>query len=151
MLAAADTIQNSYLIFFVRYLSDKERMCYLCNTRTPKPLNNAQIGGRFFIYTIMAINFEKSYTSTDAIVGILQERGLNVDNQEQAADILKNVGYYRGLIVGDGFLSLCVCLIATMLLAKLLTIGSYFFCPSLDGSLFLTPLWTLGYRVKVDI
>ena len=22
---------------------------------------------------------------------------------------------------------------------------------SLDGSLFLTPLWTLGYRVKVDI
>ena len=31
----------------------------------------------------MAINFEKSYTSTDAIVGILQERGLNVDNQEQ--------------------------------------------------------------------
>ena len=43
----------------------------------------------------MAINFEKSYTSTDDIVGILQERGLNVDNQEQAADILKNVGYYR--------------------------------------------------------
>ena len=72
----------------------------------------------------MAINFEKLYTSTDAIVGILQERGLNVDNQEQAADILKNVGYYRGLIVGDEFLSLCVCLIATMLLAKLLTIGS---------------------------
>ena len=55
----------------------------------------------------MAINFEKLYTSTDAIVGILQERGLNVDNQEQAADILKNVGYYRGLIVGDEFLSLC--------------------------------------------
>ena len=25
------------------------------------------------------------------------------------------------------------------------------FCPSLDGSLFLTPLWTLGYRVKADI
>ena len=53
----------------------------------------------------MAINFEKSYTSTDDIVGILQERGLNVDNQEQAADILKNVGCYRGLIVGDEFLS----------------------------------------------
>jgi len=23
---------------------------YLCNTRTPKPLNNAQIGGRFILY-----------------------------------------------------------------------------------------------------
>ena len=43
----------------------------------------------------MAINFEKSYTATNVIVGILQERGLNVDNREQAADILKNVGYYR--------------------------------------------------------
>ena len=30
----------------------------------------------------------------------------------------------RRLIVGDEFLSLCVCLIATMLLAKLLTLGS---------------------------
>ena len=31
---------------------------YLCSNRTPKPLNNAQIGGRFFIYTIIAIHHE---------------------------------------------------------------------------------------------
>ena len=67
---------------------------YLCSTRTPKPLYNAQIGGRFFICT-MAVNFEKSYTSPESIIGILYERGLNIDDQSLAVDILKNVGYYR--------------------------------------------------------
>ena len=41
----------------------------------------------------MAINFEKSYTSTDDIVGILQECGLNVDNQE-------NCRYYQSCMRG---------------------------------------------------
>ena len=67
---------------------------YLCSTRTPKPLYNAQIGGRFFICT-MAVNFDKSYTSPESIIGILYERGLNIDDQSLAVDILKNVGYYR--------------------------------------------------------
>ena len=48
----------------------------------------------FFIYT-MAVNFDKSYTSPEVIVDILQKRGLNIDNRQLATDILKNVGYYR--------------------------------------------------------
>lgn len=43
----------------------------------------------------MAINFDKSYTSADTIVGLLQKRGLNVEDEEQTANILRNVGYYR--------------------------------------------------------
>ncbi|MBR6589028.1 MAG: Abi family protein [Bacteroidaceae bacterium] len=43
----------------------------------------------------MAVNFDKSYTSPEVIVDILQKRGLNIDNRQLAADILKNVGYYR--------------------------------------------------------
>ena len=67
---------------------------YLCSTRTPKPLYNAKIGGRFFIYT-MTVNFDKSYTSPESIIGILYERGLNIDDHSLAVDILRNVGYYR--------------------------------------------------------
>ena len=84
---SADTIQNSYLIFFVRYLVDRERISTFAAPDPPSLLTMLK-SGVVFLYTIMAINFEKSYTSTDDIVGILQERGLNVDNQEQAADIL---------------------------------------------------------------
>ena len=47
---------------------------YLCSTRTPKPLYNAQIGGRFFICT-MAVNFDKSYTSPESIIGIISKAG----------------------------------------------------------------------------
>ena len=59
---------------------------YLCSTRTPKPLYNAQIGGRFFIYT-MTVNFDKSYTSPESIIGILYERGLNIDDHSLAVTI----------------------------------------------------------------
>ena len=43
----------------------------------------------------MTVNFDKSYTSPESIIGILYERGLNIDDQFLAVDILRNVGYYR--------------------------------------------------------
>lgn len=43
----------------------------------------------------MAINFDKSYTSSSEIVSILQERGLVIDNHEQAIQYLTHIGYYR--------------------------------------------------------
>ena len=43
----------------------------------------------------MAINFDKSYTSPSEIVSILQERGLVIDNHEQAIQYLTHIGYYR--------------------------------------------------------
>ena len=81
-------------IFQLQMFGRYGKNAYLCNTRTPKPLYNAKIGGRFFIYT-MTVNFDKSYTSPESIIGILYERGLNIDDQFLAVDILRNVGYYR--------------------------------------------------------
>ena len=43
----------------------------------------------------MAIKFDKSYTSPSEIVSILQERGLVIDNHEQAIQYLTHIGYYR--------------------------------------------------------
>ena len=43
----------------------------------------------------MAVNFDKSYTSPSEIVSILQERGLVIDNHEQAIQYLTHIGYYR--------------------------------------------------------
>ena len=43
----------------------------------------------------MAVNFDKSYTSPDEIVCILQERGLTIDNHEQATQYLTHIGYNR--------------------------------------------------------
>ncbi len=69
-------------------------MLYFCNTRTPKPLNDAQIGGRF-IFIPMSIHFDKTYTSSTDIVGLLKERGLEIANPQRAEHYIRNIGYYR--------------------------------------------------------
>ena len=43
----------------------------------------------------MAINFDKSYTSPNEIVCMLQGRGLTINNHEQAIQHLTHIGYYR--------------------------------------------------------
>lgn len=68
---------------------------YLCHTRTPKPLNDAQIGGRFILYIPMSIRFDKTYTSPSAIIALLKERGLEIDNIQRAEHYIRNIGYYR--------------------------------------------------------
>ena len=67
---------------------------YICNTRTPKPLNNAQIGGRF-IFIAMSINFNKSYTTPTSIVQLLRERGLGIADESKALHYIHHIGYYR--------------------------------------------------------
>ena len=54
----------------------------------------------------MTVNFDKSYTSPESIIGILYERGLNIDDQFLAVDILRNVGYYRFSAYLSPFLTL---------------------------------------------
>ena len=39
-------------IFQLQMFGRYGKNAYLCSTRTPKPLYNAKIGGRFFIYTM---------------------------------------------------------------------------------------------------
>ena len=52
---------------------------YFCSTRTPKPLNDAQIGGRF-IFIPMSIQFDKTYTHPFEIIALLKGRGLNIED-----------------------------------------------------------------------
>ena len=71
-----------------------ELSLYLCNTRTPKPLNDAQIGGRF-IFVPMSIQFDKTYTHPFEIISLLKDRGLNIGDSGRAEHYIRNIGYYR--------------------------------------------------------
>lgn len=69
-------------------------MLYLCSISSPKPLHNAQIGGRF-ILICMATSFHKHYNSPSQIVELLQDRGLIIEDTTSATKQLVNIGYYR--------------------------------------------------------
>lgn len=43
----------------------------------------------------MSIHFDKTYTSPSAIVALLKERGLEIDNLQRAEHYIRNIGYYR--------------------------------------------------------
>ena len=69
-------------------------LLYLCRTRTPKPLNDAQIGGRF-IFIPMSIQFDKTYTHPFEIISLLKGRGLDIGDSGRAEHYIRNIGYYR--------------------------------------------------------
>ena len=71
-----------------------ESLLYLCNARTPKPLNDAQLGGHF-IFCPMCIPFDKAFTYPIEIVSILKDRGLDVGDFQRAEHYIQNIGYYR--------------------------------------------------------
>ena len=71
-----------------------ELSLYLCSTRTPKPLNDAQIGGRF-IFIPMSIQFDKTYIRPFEIIALLKDRGLNIGDSGRAEHYIRNIGYYR--------------------------------------------------------
>ena len=60
-----------------------------------KPLNNAQIGGSFFIYTFMKVSFPKPYSSPEQIVQILKQRGMFIKDEQKVENYLMNIGYHR--------------------------------------------------------
>lgn len=71
-----------------------KKLLYFCSTRTPKPLNDAQIGGRF-IFIPMSIQFDKTYTYPIDIVALLKGRGLDVGDYQRAEHYIRSIGYYR--------------------------------------------------------
>ena len=91
---SADTIQNSYLIFFVRYLVDRERISTFAALEPPSLLTMLKSGVVLFLIP-MPIAFEKHFTPVEDIVDILCCRGLNIDNYDEALHLLTNIGYYR--------------------------------------------------------
>ena len=61
-----------------------------------KPLNDAQMCGSFFFYTMSnRIPFPKSYTSAHDLVILLQSRGLTIADTNKAERYLDFIGYYR--------------------------------------------------------
>ena len=62
-----------------------------------KPLNNAQMCGSFFYIYDMALTipFNKEYKSTQELVSLLQNRGLEIHKPTKAEHYLKHIGYYR--------------------------------------------------------
>ena len=75
--------RKAYPYFSVKSFGGFKTKPYLCTARTPKPLNDAQIGGRF-IFIPMRIHFGKTYTRPADIVRLLKDRGLNVGDFERA-------------------------------------------------------------------
>ncbi len=60
-----------------------------------KPLNNAQIGGSFFLYTPMKQLFTKTFYSPQQHIVLLKNRGLLIADEEKAAGYIYNIGYFR--------------------------------------------------------
>ena len=69
-------------------------------TREPaKPLNDAQMCGSFFVYTLLnmanLIPFTKRFESSESLVNLLESRGLLICDRNKAIQYLDNIGYYR--------------------------------------------------------
>ena len=61
-----------------------------------KPLYNAQIGGSFFIYRYMNLQYPKHYSSPTQIVRILKNhRGMIIADEAKAERYLTNISYHR--------------------------------------------------------
>jgi abortive infection bacteriophage resistance protein len=59
-----------------------------------KPLNNAQIGGAFFLI-VMKINYTKTCTLPQDLIPLLRNRGLAISDEEKTISYLTNIGYFR--------------------------------------------------------
>lgn len=79
---------------YPRKFCGMKKLLYFCSTRTPKPLNDAQIGGRF-IFIPMSIQFDKTYTYPIDIVALLKGRGLDVGDYQRTEHYIRSIGYYR--------------------------------------------------------
>jgi abortive infection bacteriophage resistance protein len=61
-----------------------------------KPLNDAQMCGSFYLYTMSnRVPFQKSYTNAIDLVKLLQSRGLTVTDTAKAERYIEYIGYYR--------------------------------------------------------
>jgi abortive infection bacteriophage resistance protein len=78
-----------------KYFADSNIVCTFAAPVPAKPLNNAQIGGSFYIYIVMKVNYTKTCTLPKDLIPLLQNRGLQVADEQQAASYLTNIGYFR--------------------------------------------------------
>jgi abortive infection bacteriophage resistance protein len=60
-----------------------------------KPLCNAQIGGSFYFYNRMKVNYSKTCTLPQDLTLLLKSRGLSISDEQRAISYLTNIGYFR--------------------------------------------------------
>lgn len=70
-------------------------MAYLCSARTRQASSQCLNRRVVFLYTLMAIPFNKQYESPAYLAQLLQSRGLQMDSLSKAETCLKRYGYYR--------------------------------------------------------
>ena len=85
------------MFFFDEMLAVWKNVCTFAVLEPAKPLNDAQMCGSFFLYIPMTnkIPFQKTYTNSHDLVGLLMSRGLAVDDPIKAERYLEYIGYYR--------------------------------------------------------
>ena len=69
-----------------------QKSCNFASLELAKPLNNAQIGGSFFIYMVP---YTKPAKSPKDLVNQLKQRGLIIKDEARAERYIQNIGYYR--------------------------------------------------------
>ena len=89
---------KSYCSPFIlqKSLAISEKGSIFASPEPAKPLNDAQMCGSFYFYTMSnRIAFQKPYTRAHDLVCLLQSRGLTVSDFAEAERYLEFIGYYR--------------------------------------------------------
>ena len=74
-----DNDNDNVMCFFVKYLRISKECCTFTIPEPPSLSTMLKSGIVLFLYP-MGIHFDKTYTSSTDIVGILKERGLEISN-----------------------------------------------------------------------
>ena len=89
---------DSFTTFSIHLLLNSKKRRTFAAPEPAKPLNNAQMCGSFFFYTntmTTKIPFQKTYSTPQELVQLLEVRGLSIPNKEKAEHYLSHIGYYR--------------------------------------------------------
>jgi hypothetical protein len=83
--------------FFYKNLSNffgnSKYICTFAPLEPAKPLNDAQMCGSFYFYTMSnRVPFQKSYTNAHDLVRLLQSLGLTVTDTTKAESYLEYIG-----------------------------------------------------------
>ena len=77
-------------------MEERKLCCTFAPLEPAKPLNDAQMCGSFYFYTMdKKTPFLKSYSNATELVALLKSRGLIIDNVEKAQSYIQYIGYYR--------------------------------------------------------
>ena len=78
---------------FYQFVGGLEIMYYFCNNKSrPLPVRLAYPAGHFLF---MGVRYTNQAITTEQQIDILKERGLLIDNVEQAIEVFDSISYFR--------------------------------------------------------